>query len=99
MPVVVSAGPPPVAVPDLAGLTQTDATNRLIGAGLKLGNVTGRYDSTDQGCRAVVVGPGRPAAQGQPGGPGRLHGPPVVAVPSIGSGSFAAADGPGGGST
>jgi eukaryotic-like serine/threonine-protein kinase len=43
--VVLSLGPPPVAVPDLTGLTVDQAQQRLTGAGLKLGNQTSRSDN------------------------------------------------------
>ncbi|MDQ1398884.1 MAG: eukaryotic-like serine/threonine-protein kinase [Acidimicrobiaceae bacterium] len=91
VPVVVSLGPPPVAVPDLAGLTQTDATNRLIGAGLKLGNVSGRYDNANKGVVLSWSGQGGQLPKGSAVDLVVSQGPPVVAVPSIGSGSFAAA--------
>jgi eukaryotic-like serine/threonine-protein kinase len=44
----VSAGPPPVDVPDLAGVPQQTATDRLNAAGLALGNVATRYDEQVQ---------------------------------------------------
>ena len=40
----VSRGPPPVPIPDLSGVSQQTATDRLSAAGLAVGNVTTRYD-------------------------------------------------------
>jgi len=40
----VSAGPPPVPVPDLSNVSQQVAADRLNAAGLVLGNVNSRYD-------------------------------------------------------
>ena len=42
----VSAGPPPVAVPDLTSLTKAQATDRLVAAGLAVGAVASTYDET-----------------------------------------------------
>ena len=44
--VVLSAGPPPCAVPDLTGLTADQANQRLIGAGFTAGPVVNRSDNT-----------------------------------------------------
>jgi len=41
---VVSRGPPPVAVPDLTGVSQQTATERITAAGLAVGGVSNRYD-------------------------------------------------------
>ena len=41
---VVSRGPPPVAVPDLSGVSQQTATERITAAGLAVGGVSNRYD-------------------------------------------------------
>jgi serine/threonine-protein kinase len=40
----VSQGPPPVGVPDLSGVSQQTATERLDSAGLTLGNVATHFD-------------------------------------------------------
>jgi serine/threonine-protein kinase len=40
----VSQGPPPVGVPDLSGVSEQTATERLNNAGLTVGNVTTRFD-------------------------------------------------------
>ena len=42
----VSAGAPPVAVPDLTNLTKSAATDKLTTAGLAVGSVTTTYDET-----------------------------------------------------
>ena len=44
MRLTVSQGPPPVPIPDLSGVSQQTATDRLSAAGLAVGNVTTRYD-------------------------------------------------------
>src|SRR5262249_25686945 len=43
---VVSKGPTPADSPDLTGQSQDDATAALAAAGLKVGDVAGRYDET-----------------------------------------------------
>jgi serine/threonine-protein kinase len=42
----VSTGKPQATVPDLSGMTQTDATNAITAAGLKLGTVTQQTSTT-----------------------------------------------------
>jgi serine/threonine-protein kinase len=42
----VSAGAPPVVVPDLSGTTQAQATAKLTDAGLAVGGITKTYDET-----------------------------------------------------
>jgi serine/threonine-protein kinase len=92
VPVVVSLGPPPVTVPDLTGLSQTDATNRLIGAGLKLGAVTARYDNTaTKGVVLSWAGQGGQLPKGSTVDLLVSNGPPVVPVPPISGGTFGAA--------
>jgi serine/threonine-protein kinase len=89
--VVVSLGPPPVTVPELIGLSVSDATNRLIGAGLKLGAVSGRYDNSPKGGVLTWSGQGGQLPKGSPVDLVISNGPPVVAVPSVTGGSFGAA--------
>jgi serine/threonine-protein kinase len=91
VPVVVSLGPPPVTVPDLTGLQQGDAANRLIGAGLKVGGVSGRFDNSQKGVVLAWSGQGGQLPKGSAVDLVVSNGPPVVAVPSVGNGSFAAA--------
>ncbi len=92
VPVVVSLGPPPVMVPDLIGVSVGDATNRLIGAGLKLGAVSGRFDNTTpKGGVLSWSGEGGPLPKGSPVDLVISNGPPVVAVPPITNGTFGAA--------
>jgi len=45
----VSRGPPPVAVPDLAGRTQSEAQAALEGAGLALGEVASEFNANPKG--------------------------------------------------
>jgi beta-lactam-binding protein with PASTA domain len=90
VPVVVSLGPPLVAVPDLTGLSVQDASNRLIGARLKVGAVSGRFDSSAKGTVLSWSGQGAQLPEGSTVDLVQSNGPPVVAVPSV-SGSFGAA--------
>ncbi len=88
----VSAGPPPVAVPDLSSLSQADAGQRLVGAGLVLGQVSSRIDAS--------VPAGQVIAWTGQGGQLPKHsavdlvissGPPTVAVPDVHGMPFAQA--------
>ncbi len=89
VPVVVSLGLPPVTVPDLTGLSQQDATNRLIGAGLQPGTVSGRFDNTaPKGVVLSWTGQGGQLTKGSAVDLVVSNGPPVVAVPGVGSGGF-----------
>jgi len=89
--VVLSLGPPPVTVPDLEGLSLSDAQNRLIGAGLMPGNPTFQYDNTvPKGTVLAWSNEGRQLPEGSTVGLIVSNGPPVVAIPAV-SGSFAAA--------
>jgi eukaryotic-like serine/threonine-protein kinase len=92
VPVVVSLGLPPVTVPDLTGLSQQDATNRLIGAGLKPGTVSARFDNTaPKGVVLSWTGQGGQLTKGSAVDLVVSNGPPVVPVPGIASGGFDAA--------
>jgi eukaryotic-like serine/threonine-protein kinase len=86
----VSAGPPPVAVPDLGGLTQGDAAQRLAGAGLTLGHVSSRVDAAVQ-AGAVIdwTGRGGPRPKGSPVDLVISSGPPTVTIPDVHGKSFA----------
>jgi eukaryotic-like serine/threonine-protein kinase len=86
----VSRGPAPVPVPDLTGLTQDQATQRLVGAGLTLGPVNPRIDATIK-AGIVIDWTGR-------GGQLPKHsavelvvssGPPTVGIPDVHGKSFA----------
>jgi serine/threonine-protein kinase len=90
----ISAGPPPVAVPDLAGLTEDQARQRLAGAGFVVGQVSNQIDST--------VPAGRVLNWSGKGGqlPKRSSidvilssGPPTVVVPDLHGKVFADAKG------
>jgi serine/threonine-protein kinase len=89
--VVVSLGPPPVTVPDLTGLSLQDGSNRLIGAGLKPGTVSYRYDNSPKGVVLSWAGQGSQLPKGSGVDLVVSNGPPVVAVPSVSNGSWAAA--------
>jgi serine/threonine-protein kinase len=89
--VVVSLGPPPVSVPNLAGLSVSDATNRLIGAGLKLGTVSGRYDNSAKGTVLAWTGDGGQLPDGSAVDVVISNGPPVVTIPTLGPVGFASA--------
>jgi serine/threonine-protein kinase len=91
--VAVSQGPPPVTVPDLTGLPQSDAGQRLIGAGLKVGAVSGRFDNTaPKGTVLSWTGSGGQLPKGSPVDLVISNGPPVVPVPpNLAGQSFAAA--------
>jgi beta-lactam-binding protein with PASTA domain/tRNA A-37 threonylcarbamoyl transferase component Bud32 len=88
----VSAGPPPVPVPDLAGLSQADATQRLAGAGLVPGQVSSRVDAgVHAGAVIDWTGRGGPLPKGSPVNLVISSGPPTVVVPDVHGQSFAAA--------
>src|SRR2546428_14109777 len=72
--VVVSRGPPTIAVPDLLGMSQADARTRLELEGLQLGTVT-RRRTADANPGTVVAQ--RPAAGNPP--------PPAPASGSLGA--------------
>jgi beta-lactam-binding protein with PASTA domain/tRNA A-37 threonylcarbamoyl transferase component Bud32 len=93
LPVTVSLGPPPETVPDLSGLSQPDATNRLIGAGLQVGSVSKRFDTAaPKGAVLSWSGQGGQLPKGTGVDLVLSDGPPVVPVPaSLGGQSFAAA--------
>ena len=83
--VVVSLGLPPVTVPNLAGLSANDATNQLIGAGLKAGNISGRFDKTaPKGTVLSWSGQGGQLTKGSPVDMVVSNGPPVVTIPPLG---------------
>jgi serine/threonine-protein kinase len=88
----LSAGPPPVPVPDLARLNADQASQRLIGAGLVVGKTTNRPDPTIPA--GVIISWSGQGGQITKGGPVDLvisSGPPQVPVPPTIGGSFGAA--------
>ena len=90
--VTVSLGPPPVPVPDLNGLSVSDATNRLIGAQLKLGMVTTPFNSAPKGTVLSWTGQGGQLPEGSAVNLVVSAGPPTVPVPAVAVGqSFASA--------
>jgi len=92
VPVTLSLGRPPVTLPDLEGLSQQDASNRLIGAGLQVGSVSKRFDNSQKGVVLDWSGRGGQLPKGSSVDLVISDGPPVVAVPPVPAGqSFSAA--------
>jgi beta-lactam-binding protein with PASTA domain len=90
--VEVSAGLPPVTVPDLTGLTADQAKQRLIGAGFAPGTVVTRSDNTvPAGVVISWTGQGGQLTQGSPVALVVSTGKPVVAVPDVHAETFAQA--------
>ncbi|MDQ6616744.1 MAG: PASTA domain-containing protein [Actinomycetota bacterium] len=89
--VVLSLGPPPVTVPDLTGLSQQDAGNRLIGAGLKLRAVSSRYDNSQKGVVLSWSGQGGQLPKGSAVDLVVSKGPPTTPVPAVAGGGFSSA--------
>jgi serine/threonine-protein kinase len=88
----LSAGPPPVPVPDLARLNADQASQRLIGAGLVVGKTTNRPDATiPAGMIISWTGQGGQVTKGSPVDLVLSSGPPQVPVPPTIGGSFASA--------
>jgi serine/threonine-protein kinase len=88
----VSAGPPPVTVPNLSGLTEDQATQRLVGAGLVKGQVSHMVDATiGRGLLIDWTGRGGQLARQAPVNLVISDGPPTVAIPDLHSQSLAAA--------
>jgi serine/threonine-protein kinase len=82
--VVVSLGPPPVPVPDLTGLTIDQASQRLTGAQLALGQSSARPDSSvKSGLILSWSGEGGRLPKGSQVDVVVSSGPPTVAVPDI----------------
>jgi serine protease AprX len=73
---VVSLGPPPVAVPDVVGMAQAAAESAITGAGLVVGAVSTAYDDT--------VPDGDVISQNPTGGASVAPGSPVDLVVSLG---------------
>jgi serine/threonine-protein kinase len=90
--VVLSLGPPPVAVPELAGLTIDQAQQRLAGAGLKLGNQTSRSDNVaPSGMILSWSGQGGKLTKFSAVDVVVSTGPPTAAVPDVHGQTFAQA--------
>ena len=82
---VVSSGPPQVAVPNVVGLTQTAATSAITAAGLTVGTVT-TVDEHDGAAGSVISQNPSAATQVNVGSAVALvvsSGPPQVAVPNV----------------
>jgi serine/threonine-protein kinase len=88
----LSAGPPPVPVPDLTGLTADLAGQRLIGAGLLPGKQTPRSDDNVPAGNVISwTGAGGQLAKGSAVDLVVSTGKPRVAVPDVHNQSLAAA--------
>jgi serine/threonine-protein kinase len=87
--VQVSAGPPPVTVPDLSGLTADQAKQRLIGAGFAAGSVVTRSDDTvPAGVVISWTGQGGQLTKGSPVDLVVSTGKPMVTVPDVHAETF-----------
>ena len=81
---VLSKGPPPVAVPDLGnGKTQEEATALLAAAGLVVGTVTDQYDPHAKGVVINWVPNGGEVPKGSAVNLVVSKGPPPVAIPNL----------------
>jgi serine/threonine-protein kinase len=88
----LSAGRPPVPVPDLTGLTADQAAQRLIGAGLAVGTNTSRSDNTvAAGLVISWTGQGGQLPKGTPVDLVVSTGKPQVPVPDVHGRTFAQA--------
>ncbi len=83
--VVLSMGPQPPAVPNVAGMTQVSATMALINAGLIVGKVTNAYDATIPSGSVVSQNPaaGTAASSGMAVDLVLSKGPTPVSVPDV----------------
>jgi beta-lactam-binding protein with PASTA domain len=83
---VISSGPPMVAVPNVAGLPQDAATTALTGAKLTLGTTTKQASNTAVSGKVVSQDPaaGSSRAEGSTVNLVISSGPPVAAVPNVG---------------
>jgi serine/threonine-protein kinase len=80
----LSAGPPPVRVPDLSGLTADQAAQRLLGAGLTVGASTSRADNNVPTGNVISwAGQGGQLPKGSPVDLVVSTGKPQVAVPDV----------------
>jgi beta-lactam-binding protein with PASTA domain len=82
---VISSGPPMMAVPNVEGLTQDDAVTAVTGAKLTVGTVTQQTSNTVANGRVIRQDPanGSSAAEGSPVKLVISSGPPMVAVPNV----------------
>jgi beta-lactam-binding protein with PASTA domain len=82
---VISSGPPMVAVPTATGLTQDAATTALSGAKLKVGTVTQQNSNTVAAGKVISQDPasGSSLTEGSPVNLVLSSGPPMVAVPNV----------------
>ena len=82
---VISSGPPMVAVPKVEGLTQTDATAAITGAKLKVGTITQKASNTIGSGKVLSQDPasGSSVAEGSPVNLVISSGPQMVPVPDL----------------
>ncbi|HXI29238.1 MAG TPA: PASTA domain-containing protein, partial [Vicinamibacterales bacterium] len=82
---VVSSGPPQVAVPNVVGLTQAAATTAIVNANLVLGTVTTQSSTTVPSGSVISQNPtsGTQVATGSAVNLVVSSGPPQVAVPNV----------------
>ena len=82
---VISSGPPMVAVPKVEGLTQTDATAAITGAKLKVGTITQKASNTIGSGKVLSQDPtsGGSVAEGSPVNLVISSGPQMVTVPKV----------------
>src|SRR4029077_8928732 len=82
---VVSSGPPQVAVPNVVGLTQAAATTAITNANLTLGTVTTQSSTTVPSGSVISQNPtsGTQVATGSAVNLVVSSGPPQVAVPNV----------------
>jgi beta-lactam-binding protein with PASTA domain len=82
---VVSSGPPLVAVPDVVSLTQSAATSAITSAGLTVGTITTASSTTAPAGSVISQNPiaGTQIAQGGAVALVVSSGPPLVAVPDV----------------
>jgi serine/threonine-protein kinase len=86
----VSAGPPPVVVPDLTNLTEDQARQRLAGAGLTTGQLSSRPDTTVTAGHVITwSGKDGKLIKGSSVDVILSSGPPTVVVPDVHAKSFA----------
>jgi serine/threonine-protein kinase len=90
--VVLSLGPVPVPVPDLTGATVDQARQRLLGAGLTLGNQTSQSSTTVRAGQVISWTGGPTLPKFSAVDVIVSSGPPVVAVPDVRGKSFADAN-------
>jgi len=80
---IVSRGPPPIAVPELGGRTEQDARALLEGAGLTVGDRASQFSEHPKGIVINWVPNGEEVPKGSPVNIVVSDGPPPVPVPDF----------------